>query len=48
MAVDRSVTNKLLDEGQELFKKYCEGEDRPLMLPPAPSQQRIDVYEGSL
>ena len=40
-------TDKFLEDGLELFKLYCEGKSRPLMFPPAPSQNRIDIYEGS-
>ncbi|XP_063710403.1 uncharacterized protein LOC134838961 [Symsagittifera roscoffensis] len=38
-------TDKFLDDGLELFKLYCEGKSRPFMFPPAPSQNRIDIYE---
>ena len=40
-------TDKFLDDGLESFKLYCEGKSRPFMFPPAPSQNRIDIYEGS-
>ena len=39
---------RIVREGGELYEKYCRNKERPLMFSPAPSQKRVDVFEGSV
>ena len=48
MAAKELLSSRYIREGGELYEKFCRDRDLPLMFPPAPSQQRIDVFEGSI
>ena len=47
MAANELLSSRYIREGGEIYEKNCRGKDLPLMFPSAPSQKRIDVFEGS-